>query len=370
MAQKYWVGGSGTWDSTNTTNWSNTSGGSGGASVPGASDVANFNQAGTYAITIASSAPAVEGVYISVNYAFTLSGSVNLAGYWLQSYGSLSLGGYTLTVRLFSATGFFSNTVSIAFGGGNIVLSGSDASLTISYNFTYTGTFAVSITDTSSSGKSITLDAPFFTESTALSVGSSGSNINIANASSGQLDLFGVFKNITPTGFGGSISIGNSTGITVYGNISLNASSSVSGFNPSQVTLAATSGTQTITSNGASFSRPVVVSSNKVSFADAALIYSSLTITSGTLELPSGATVLVSSFVTTGTTLKYLQATSAGSRATLSRNSGTNTVTYLSIKDSAATGGATWDATSSTNVNAGNVTGWNFGTPANTFFLL
>ncbi len=38
MAARFWVGGSGTWSTTNTTNWSATSGGAGGASVPGASD--------------------------------------------------------------------------------------------------------------------------------------------------------------------------------------------------------------------------------------------------------------------------------------------------------------------------------------------
>lgn len=34
MADRYWVGGTGTWNSSNTTNWSTSSGGTGGASVP------------------------------------------------------------------------------------------------------------------------------------------------------------------------------------------------------------------------------------------------------------------------------------------------------------------------------------------------
>ena len=38
MAARFWVGGTNTWDSTNTANWSTTSGGAGGASVPGAAD--------------------------------------------------------------------------------------------------------------------------------------------------------------------------------------------------------------------------------------------------------------------------------------------------------------------------------------------
>lgn len=42
MATRYWVGGSGTWN-TSTTNWSTSSGGSGGASTPGASDTVIFD---------------------------------------------------------------------------------------------------------------------------------------------------------------------------------------------------------------------------------------------------------------------------------------------------------------------------------------
>lgn len=43
MANRYWVGGSGTWNSTNTTNWSTSSGGSGGASAPTVSDSVFFD---------------------------------------------------------------------------------------------------------------------------------------------------------------------------------------------------------------------------------------------------------------------------------------------------------------------------------------
>lgn len=43
MADRYWVGGTGTWDGTNTANWSATSGGPSGASVPGTGDNALFD---------------------------------------------------------------------------------------------------------------------------------------------------------------------------------------------------------------------------------------------------------------------------------------------------------------------------------------
>jgi hypothetical protein len=86
-----------------------------------------------------------------------------------------------------------------------------------------------------------------------------------------------------------------------------------------------------------------------------------LTMTNGTLQLKSGTTSTVGSFVTTGTTQKFLQSTTPGTQATISDASGTNTVSYLTIQDIAATGGATWNAYSTdNNINAGNNTGWDF----------
>lgn len=43
MANRFWVGGTGTWNSGSTAFWSTTTGGAGGASVPGTSDVAIFD---------------------------------------------------------------------------------------------------------------------------------------------------------------------------------------------------------------------------------------------------------------------------------------------------------------------------------------
>ena len=56
-----------------------------------------------------------------------------------------------------------------------------------------------------------------------------------------------------------------------------------------------------------------------------------------------------------------MQSTAPGNQATISDASGTNSVSYLTIQDSNATGEAIWDATNTTNVSAGNNTGWIFG---------
>jgi len=52
VANRYWVGGAGTWNTVSTTNWSASSGGASGASVPTAADSVIFDQAGTYTVTM------------------------------------------------------------------------------------------------------------------------------------------------------------------------------------------------------------------------------------------------------------------------------------------------------------------------------
>lgn len=55
MAARFWVGGTGTWNASNTTNWSATTGGAGGASVPVAADTVTIDaNSGTGTITVAT----------------------------------------------------------------------------------------------------------------------------------------------------------------------------------------------------------------------------------------------------------------------------------------------------------------------------
>ena len=79
-----------------------------------------------------------------------------------------------------------------------------------------------------------------------------------------------------------------------------------------------------------------------------------------TINFTAGTTQTVTTYTGIGAlgNVITMQSTLAGSTWTISKASGTVTVDYCSIKDSTATGGATWDATNSTNVS-GN-TGWSF----------
>lgn len=86
----------------------------------------------------------------------------------------------------------------------------------------------------------------------------------------------------------------------------------------------------------------------------------------------SGTTTTVSNFGLSGTAgnLIAISSEAAGFQFTLSKASDTVNAQYLSIQDSIATGGATWNAlTSNGNVDAGNNTGWIFVTPGNMFLM-
>lgn len=88
------------------------------------------------------------------------------------------------------------------------------------------------------------------------------------------------------------------------------------------------------------------------------------TVQPATVTLTAGTTQTVSAFSLSGTAgnLITLNTSSAGSQATLSDSGGANSVSYLSIKDSVATGGAEWGAyVGSGSVDAGNNVGWDFG---------
>lgn len=94
------------------------------------------------------------------------------------------------------------------------------------------------------------------------------------------------------------------------------------------------------------------------------------TVQPATIRLTAGTTQTVSAFSLSGTpgNLITLDTTVSGTRATFSKPSGTVSVSYVSIKDSSATGGATWEAYATNgNVDAGNNSGWLFAIPvANT----
>jgi hypothetical protein len=93
MADRYWVGGAGTWNSSDTTNWSATSGGAGGASAPTSVDSVFFNSlsnATAYAVTVGTNANALDVTIAgpaSGNVTFTRGATavINCFGSWTNA---------------------------------------------------------------------------------------------------------------------------------------------------------------------------------------------------------------------------------------------------------------------------------------------
>jgi hypothetical protein len=87
------------------------------------------------------------------------------------------------------------------------------------------------------------------------------------------------------------------------------------------------------------------------------------TVQPATITLTAGTTQTVDAFGVSGTAgnLITLNTSTAGTQATLSDSGGTNEVSFVSIKDINATGGAVWSAyLKEGNVDAGNNLGWDF----------
>jgi len=276
--------------------------------------------------------------------------------------GTLNLNNFTLTTGLFSSSN--SNTRTLAFGTGKIVLnatSGSIFTTSTATGLTVTGANPLIEAIVGGAGtRTITMGAAG--EINAISV-----NVTAGSDIIGLATTTGAYNNLNFTGFTGAINYNNA--IAVYGNFNAGNATSMTGAASPQ--FASTSGTKTIFSNALTF--PLNVGFVGVggiwAMQDALSITGVLTMSNGTLRLKSGTTSTVGSFATSGTTVKYLQATTPGSQATISDASGTDTVTYLHITDSNATGGAVWNATSTTNTNGGNNTGWLFTTlPTSGFF--
>lgn len=81
MADRYWVGGTGTWNDTSTSVWSTSSGGASGASVPTSADNVFFDQAGPYTVTTAVSERQCKNITVSgANYTFALGQTVRIFG--------------------------------------------------------------------------------------------------------------------------------------------------------------------------------------------------------------------------------------------------------------------------------------------------
>ncbi len=181
MADRYWVGGTGTWNGTNTANWSASSGGSGGASVPTSADNVFFDNASDsgadYTVTISTAQPNCANLTVSAqDFIFTLAGDQIF-----NIYGSISINPGVL--------GRYNPTHSAQWrlsGTGSHTLSVTNASKlnNSSVNFTSSGTYTLSTSVTAGGEVSTTGPCTLALAGFTLSTGagdftlSSGATIN------------------------------------------------------------------------------------------------------------------------------------------------------------------------------------------------
>ena len=158
MANRFWVNGTGVWDSSDTTHWSATSGGAGGESVPTSSDDVIFDSmsnATTYAVT--TSGAATCGALTITN---PLTGTVTLTlGATLTAAGTITLTSGILDFANFDVTAFAvsstnSNVRTLTLGTGTLTLtanSGIRFTLATATNLTLTPTTGtIYLSDTTS----------------------------------------------------------------------------------------------------------------------------------------------------------------------------------------------------------------------------
>jgi hypothetical protein len=181
---------------------------------------------------------------------FQLAENTTFSSTVTLTQGTLNLNNNTLTCNAFASSN--SNTRVIAFGTGNITVTGNDASvwqLNTITNFSYTGTPTVNFTYSGSTGtRTITNgNAATQTESTAI-------NINItAGTDTINFGTVNGIKNLSFTGFAGTL---NSNNITIYGNLTVSSGMTLTA-STNATAFGATSGTQEITSNGKTFDFPI-----------------------------------------------------------------------------------------------------------------
>ena len=151
MANRYWVGGSGIWDSTNTANWSATTGCAGGASVPTSSDDVFFDTGATnFVVSVAVGQAICKNISVTIATAgrLTFDGYLGVASY-IDCYGTAAINAATtisssapISIYFYAASGAISvstNNVkfyrlSFGYGGASI------ADDEVTYTYVYTKT--------------------------------------------------------------------------------------------------------------------------------------------------------------------------------------------------------------------------------------
>lgn len=215
MADRYWVGGTASWDGTAGTKWAATSGGPGGETVPTSADDVFFSSASTGTVTIVFGNTGAKSINctgftgtITGTGAISVAGSVTLvAGMNYTHTGTVTITGTgTLTTagKTFSAVTVDGDGITVTLGGA---INLSNRSLVITRGNFDTANFSIAAGTFSSSNSNLR----------TISLGSSTISVGLGTSS----DIF--FSNTANLTFNAQTS-------------QINVGSSVGGFNGGELT--------------------------------------------------------------------------------------------------------------------------------------
>ena len=342
MADRYWILGTGTWNTTNTVNWSASSGGAGGASVPTASDNVFFDVnsnvgTGAFTVTLGGVSPYARCNDLTIS---GLDGTMTLAG---------------------AASGFLFVSGSLSFPATNLTKSS-------------TGLITFDATTT---GKTITTNGVSLGSHTYDGVGGgwtlggavTGNTVSLTN---GTLNLDGktltanTFRTLAGTKdltFNGGTLICSTSGATAFNNLNPTGFTTTAGTGTGTISMTSASA-KTFVGGGSTFNCTLRQGGSGALTITGSNTFSNITNTvqPASVLFTAGTTNTFTSFSLSGTAgnLITIGSVTAASH-TLSKASGTVSVTNCSISYSTATGGATWESlTTNGNVNGGNNSGWLF----------
>ncbi len=213
MADRYWVGGTASWDGTAGTKWALTSGGAGGQAIPTSADDVFFDSAsgantvtiatgntgaksincntftgtlaGTAAITVSGSVTLVAGMTFTYSGTLTLAGTGTLTSAG-KTLGPVTINGSGITVTLGDALNIAANTLTLT--QGTFTTSASNYSISAG-GLNISGSTARTLTLNASTVTFTTASAITSTTTTNLTLNSGTSTI-ICSASAAQV-IFG-----------------------------------------------------------------------------------------------------------------------------------------------------------------------------------
>lgn len=355
MADRYWVGGAGTWNSTDTTHWATSSGGAAGASAPTSVDRVFFDSlsnATAYAVTIGLTAVPANCLDVSIsgplvgNVTITCPGTavLNCYGSWLNAATGVvfSTASGSNVNFLATTTGKTITTNNVTFSAMAVTMNSATGGWTLGSAFTHTSTIAVTAGSFSTSVTGYAIASG--------SLSSSGTGVRSISLNSSAVALTGptIINFQTPTNL--TFNAGTSTISTINAAAVLNGG----GQTFYNVTLTQTSFTSldlsgANTFNNLTFPVKVNIGTNLV------VIRANQTVT-GTLTM-TGSTY----------TTRFNVSTSAlGASVTIT--AGTVSLAYVDFKDTIGAGTASWTGTSIGNC-LGN-SGITFDTPKTVYWNL